>query len=349
MNSLSPGQELHLGDQLVSNNGFFVLEMYPSGGLQLYRKQTRGPMWASTALGEPGGWAVMQGDGNFVAYSAAGVPYWATNTDGNPGAWLALLDDGDLQILDGVHVLWQTNTSTNLDTPTIQYVGEGGYSYNETAEKWKQMCAAFPCFEALQWPGYATAIIEDVIDGEPVVIQLWKGLCEKFEVPLFSNLPGGVGGEVGIYRRIPGKVIPTDFSGLPLGGFLTKLLTDLGTLAAEDFWWPFPELGATIEMNFINPLTREIVFSGGPQTGYWLTKWMEPGSYRQYTHDHMAPSGYTDYVMEYTINGKKYHHWPEEPDDLGTAVTSAHAAWLLLLEDDPALALPRPPRTRSGR
>src|SRR5262249_38467574 len=131
MNSLSPGQELHLGDQLVSNDGFFVFEMFANGALALYREQTRGTMWSSTPLDPPGGWAVMQGDGNFVAYSAAGAPYWATNTDGHPGAWLALLDDGNLQILDGEHVLWQTNTSTNLDTPTIQYVGEGGYSYDE--------------------------------------------------------------------------------------------------------------------------------------------------------------------------------------------------------------------------
>jgi hypothetical protein len=212
------------------------------------------------------------------------------------------------------------------------------------------MCAAFPCFEALQWPGYATAIIDDVIDGVPVVIQLWKGLCEKFEAPFFSEFPGGVGAEVGIYRRIPGKVVPTNFSGLPVGGFLTKLLTELGTLAANDLWWPFPELGATIEMRFINPLTREVVFSAGPQTGYWLTKWMEPSSYQQYTQDHMAPSGYTDYIVEYTINGKKYHHWPAEPGDLGAGDVASAAAWLLLLEDDPAVTVapPRPPVRHPG-
>jgi hypothetical protein len=84
MNSLSAPQELHAGDQLVSNNGFFVLEMLSDGSLSLYRKQLRWSMWGSPALNQPGGFAVMQGDGNFVCYSPAGVPYWASNTDGHP-------------------------------------------------------------------------------------------------------------------------------------------------------------------------------------------------------------------------------------------------------------------------
>jgi hypothetical protein len=99
MNSLSPTQELHAGDQLVSNNGIFVLEMRDDGALSLYRKQLRWSMWAGPALNQPGGFAVMQNDGNFVCYSAAGVPYWASNTDGHPGAWLALLDNGNLVVL----------------------------------------------------------------------------------------------------------------------------------------------------------------------------------------------------------------------------------------------------------
>ncbi len=344
MNSLSQPKELHLGDQLVSNNGFFTLEMFSNGALGLYRNQTRGSMWGSTALNQPGGWAVMQADGNLVCYSAAGAPYWASNTAGHPGAWAALLDTGDLVVRDATKVLWHSNTVTDLDKPTIQYVGEGGYSYNETAEKWKQMCAAFPCFLAMQWPGYASTIVEDTIDGHPVVIQLWKGNCQKFEGPWIGQLPGGIGAEVGIYRRIPGKVLPTKFDGLPPLGMLTTLLADLGGLAANDLWWPFPELGATIEMSLINPVTREVVFSAGPQKGYWLTKWMEPSSYTQFKKDHSAPANYTDFILEYTINGKAYHHWPVEAGDLGggpaKAPPAAQAAWLELLLDPP----PPPPK-----
>jgi hypothetical protein len=342
MNSLSAPQELHAGDQLVSNNGIFVLQMNNDGSLSVYRKQLRWSMWASPALNQPGGFAVMQHDGNFVCYSSAGVPYWASNTDGHPGAWLALLDDGNLVVLAPGRVLWQTRTVIDVDKPAIRYTGEGGYSYDETAEKWKAMCAAFPCFTALQWPGYATAVIDDVIDGVPVVIQLWKGLCEKFEGGFFADLPGGVGAEVGIYRRIPGKVVPTSFPGLPPNGLLPKLAGLAGAAAATELWWPFPELGATIEFRFVNPITREVVFSAGPQTTYWLTKWMEPSSYTQYTRDHTAPGSYTSYILEYTINGKHYHHWPAEPGDLGGV---AEAAWLpLLLAEDPPAPPPHPPR-----
>jgi len=49
-----------------------------------------------------------------------------------------------------------------------------GYEYDETSEYWKGLCSALPCFAQLTWPGYKTTIVEDTIDGDPVVIQLWK-------------------------------------------------------------------------------------------------------------------------------------------------------------------------------
>ena len=154
--------------------------------------------------------------------------------------------------------------------------------------------------------------------------------------------PGGIGAEVGIYRRIPGKVVPTSIGSLPLvGGLAQQLLGPARALADSELWWPFPELGATIEFNFINPITREVIFSAGPQKGYWLTKWMDETSYPTFAQDHPAPAGYTDYILKYTINGKAYHHWPAEPGDLGHL---AHAAAVLLLGDDPAPPPPVPPR-----
>jgi hypothetical protein len=342
VNSLVAPQELHAGGQLVSNNGYFTLEMYPEGALSLYRNQTRKVMWASPTLTEPGGFAVMQGDGNFVTYAPDGHPYWATNTDGHPGAWLALLDSGDLVVIDGQNQLWHSDTAQDLNAPTIRYVGEGGYGYDETSEGWKQMCEAFPCFAAIEWPGYATAVIEDVLDQTPIVIQLWKGLCPKFGGQIgLQSFPGGVGAEVGIYRRIPGKVVPTSFPGLP-GGGLSQLLGGLSSAAATDLWWPAPELGTELWMRFINPITSEVVFEAGAEKTYWLTKWMNESDYSNYQRDHTAPPNYTDYILEFTVNGKIYHHWPAEPGDLGAI---AQAAWLLLLAPDPPSLppLPRPP------
>lgn len=41
---------------------------------------------------------MMQGDGNFVAYNAAGTAYWDTATHGNPGAWVMMQDDGNVVV-----------------------------------------------------------------------------------------------------------------------------------------------------------------------------------------------------------------------------------------------------------
>ena len=349
MNSLSYPEQLQSGQTLVSNNGYFTLELFPDGTLALYRTQVKHTMWTSPPS-QPGGFAAMQDDGNFVTYSPAGVAAWASNTDGHPGAWLALLDDGNLVVRDSHRLLWQTHTETDLQAPTIRYVKEGGYSYNETAENWKAMCQAFPCFVAMQWPGYASVAVEDVIDGQPVVIQLWKGLCSKFGGFLgLQNFPGGVGAEVGIYRRIPGKASPTTFPGLPQFGVAEKLINELSAGEDADIWWPFPELDATIEFNFINPLTGEIVFSAGPQKSYWLTKWMDENVYPNYQSDHSAPAAYTDYILDFTVNGKTYPTWPAAPGGGGPAAEPGHpgelaqAAWTLLLAGENPELPPLPP------
>jgi hypothetical protein len=87
-------------------------------------------------------------------------------------------------------------------SPTRRYT-ENGFDFDETSDEWKVMCQALPCFAALHWPDYSTKVVEDRINGQAVVIQLWKGFCPQFLNA--ANFPGGTGAEVGIYRRIPGK------------------------------------------------------------------------------------------------------------------------------------------------
>src|SRR5205823_2774631 len=56
--------------------------------------------------------------------------------------------------------------------PGIVYSDDRGYEYTENAEWWKQLCLGFPCFTALAWPDYATAVVDHVrMDGQDVVIQ----------------------------------------------------------------------------------------------------------------------------------------------------------------------------------
>jgi hypothetical protein len=337
MDRLQANEALRIDEELVSNNGWFRLHMSRSGGLVLYRTQVQHIIWTSTAVARVGAIAAMQADGNFVTRPARGAPYWATGTAGHPGSSVVLQDDGNLVVSDGANqVLWASQSAQDLMAPTIRY-GSGGYSYNETSESWKEMCTAFPCFWALQWPGYATDVIEDVIDGQAVVIQLWKGLCPKFlGFAGLQSFPGGVGAEVGIYRRIPGKVrTPSPLLGLLPNDLSTRVSGALANLTDNELWWPFPELGATLEFTFINPVTGETVFSAGPEKSYWLTKWMDEGgllqyqgTYRQYQSDHVTPANWTDYILEYRINGKSYPRWPAGAGDISAA---AQGALLLLL------------------
>jgi len=314
MDRLHTNESLHIDQELTSSNGWFRLRMSSSGGLVLYRVQVGQTTWTSLAQAHVGAYATMQADGSFVIRWPMGAAYWSTPTAGHPGAYVVLQDDGNLVVFDSANrPLWASQSGQDMQAPTIRYVGEGGYSYNETSESWKQMCTAFPCFLALQWPGYATAIVEDVINGQAVVIQLWKGLCSKFLGFAGVNyFPGGVGAEVGIYRRIPGKIRPTSLP-LPPGPITTQISNALKTFADNDLWWPFPELGATIDCTFINPVTNEPVFGAGPETTYWLTKWMDENRYAQYQKDKPTPPNYTDYILEYRINGKKYRRWTGPP------------------------------------
>ena len=51
----------------------------------------------------------MQGDGNFVVYSAAGQAQWWSGTAGYPGARLAVQSDSNLVIYDryGTPLWWR--------------------------------------------------------------------------------------------------------------------------------------------------------------------------------------------------------------------------------------------------
>jgi hypothetical protein len=188
-------------------------------------------------------------------------------------------------------------------SPTILSVDSDGYHYVENAEWWKQACAVLPCFNALQWPDYATKSVADVIDGQPVVIQLWKGWCRKFLG--LEDFPGGVGAEVGIYRRIPGRRLEGSLAFLPPATQL--MIKKAADLLDDDLWWPCPELNTSLEFELINPKTKQTFFKAGPETTYWLCKWMDEGSYRKYKRDQhrKAPSLSVRYTLKYKVNGKE--------------------------------------------
>ena len=192
-----------------------------------------------------------------------------------------------------------------LESPTVAYTDARGYRYDETSDAWKKMCTAFPCFGALQWPGYATKWFPATINGQAVIVQLWKGYCEKFAG--LEQFPGGVGGEVGIYRREPGRARPSALPFLP-PQLAALFLNPLGSLADNDLWWAYPELNTQITFTLINPITNQPVFGTGTERTYWLNRWMDMNSYHKYqqSQGRGKTPAYVGYRLEYTINGAKY-------------------------------------------
>ena len=153
--------------------------MQSDGNLVLYRTMFGLPLFATNTNGKPVDRAVMQGDGNFVLYAPDGTPHWATGTWGHPGARIVLQDDGNLVVYSSSNQpLWASHTVQNWNSPTVRY--KRGYWFDETSESWKQLCMSLPCFMALQWPDYATKKFEVTLKGQPAVIQVWKGWCQKF-------------------------------------------------------------------------------------------------------------------------------------------------------------------------
>jgi hypothetical protein len=109
------GQQLNTNDRLVSPNGKVTLVMQDDGNLVLYRTDTSAALWSTNTWGKPVTHAILQTDGNFVCYDAAGKAYWASNTGFGPLVVLhsvVLQDDGNLNIYDTTTgaALWTSNT-----------------------------------------------------------------------------------------------------------------------------------------------------------------------------------------------------------------------------------------------
>jgi hypothetical protein len=197
---------------------------------------------------------------------------------------------------------------------------QNGYRFVETSEEWKEHCTVLPCFRQVEWPNYPTGVLEDVIDGKPVVIQLWKGWCQTFLGR--DDFPGGIGGEVGVYERVTGRGFPTgrpQFLPEPMWIFLRQASSS----ANGDFWWPVAEQ-YEIEFDFINPITDTVMFHAEPQFTYWRNMWMDIDSYESYRlsqgkrwswlpswfpKNSRTPTFAGNYLLEYKINGKLYPRW----------------------------------------
>jgi hypothetical protein len=190
-----------------------------------------------------------------------------------------------------------------LKRPTIQITDPGtGYVFDTSSPEWKNACAPLPAFAGLHWPGYATACVADTIDGTDVVIQVWMGYCERFLAR--ADFPGGMGGEVGVYAKVPGGRPLPDLEVLPF--VLRPVFSGLEHLDPDELWWPDAGVQPPISFTIQNPITGAAVVSAGVEDDYWVNRWMEPSSYEQYKEANVGrlPSLPTQYRMVFTVAGR---------------------------------------------
>jgi hypothetical protein len=189
-----------------------------------------------------------------------------------------------------------------LKRPTVQITDpDTGYVFDTISPEWKNACAPLPSFAALQWHGYSTTYIPDTIDGIDVMIQPWMGYCEQFFGR--SNFPGGLGGEVGVYVKVPsGRPLP-DLGLVPAP--LRPLFHAVALMGADHLWWPDADMQPEIDFTIINPIADNVLLRTDSESTYWVNRWMEPASYRKYqaANAGLLPPCPNQYKMVFTVAG----------------------------------------------
>ncbi|QTR03627.1 S8 family serine peptidase [Saccharothrix algeriensis] len=100
------GEELTVGQSRTSLNGKYFLVLQPDGNLVLYVKAEGRPLWSTGTWGSDVTRAVLEPNGNFVLYSAAGVARWSTNTANTTADRLVVQDDDNVVLYGPGKVWW---------------------------------------------------------------------------------------------------------------------------------------------------------------------------------------------------------------------------------------------------
>ena len=122
---LEPDTRMALNSSLTSPNGTYRLVYQSDGNLVLYTGSS--PVWSTNTGASNASPAVLQGDGNFVIYNAAGIARWATNTAGQGRARLVLQNDGNLvlyRVSDNQPIWDRSRSVPPFPLPTSNTVSE---------------------------------------------------------------------------------------------------------------------------------------------------------------------------------------------------------------------------------
>jgi hypothetical protein len=217
-------------------------------------------------------------------------------------------------------VVWDLDI---LDS-TVRHTDARGYEYVAISDSWKQLCLDLPCSTRVAIPAvYKQQYLHTVIDGHDCVIQAWKGNCPQG----YREMPGGIGGEVGIYRVMKHRKIPQVLDVPRIREFpaivrpvvelvVSRMIKDFVELAEAgvEWWWPYPELNAEIQMRLVHPDHRSELFRADPSEkagGYWMSRWMTYDSYQRFVlhetmHGNMQPRPH-EYHMDLEVKGHRFH------------------------------------------
>jgi len=110
---LQPGESIHRGQQVTSNDGKSVLRFQADGNVALYVNGRA--VWSTRTSGSSAQELRMQSDGNLALYDAGGLALWASGTHGYPGAFAVLQDDGNFVIYSGTQSLWSSRAAAQHD------------------------------------------------------------------------------------------------------------------------------------------------------------------------------------------------------------------------------------------
>jgi hypothetical protein len=126
-----------------------------------------------------------------------------------------------------------------------------------------------------------------------------------------------------VYERVPGRALPASLGFLdpPAAAFFKSTVAGLGD---QRLWWAAVDIKTEIELELVNPNTGRAFFGAGPESTYWLNKWMNPYHYLRYQRtqekrwsflpwwfpgNSRTPALPTGYRLRYRINGKSYPEW----------------------------------------
>lgn len=199
-------------------------------------------------------------------------------------------ETGNIQINDKVYNLFNEEDLKSVlnflpDSVENEYYKEGDYEFTEAPSE--DLVRFFPVNNVFPFtfPGYPTKVFYDKIEGHSIIIQAWKGMAG---VSFSRKIPGGVGGEVGIYR-----------------GHKPTFFDLIRNALIKAFWPPDYKHKWNIEYTLYNE--RDEVFFTAKHDGiWWLHKWMQTDSYIRYKKDNHLSKCPDSYRMEFTVQGKPF-------------------------------------------